>query len=104
MSFAAFLSVWQTATRTVRPAMSRLASRMPSMPRTAVNSMRSSGLPVAFSTTVRSAASMTPPVAPKMAPAPVASPSGLSNGLSGRSRKVRPTYLMSLMSSRVVRT
>ena len=77
---------------------------MPWKPRASWKSSRSSVLPVSLSQTVRRAASMTPPVVPKIAPAPEAVPSGLSKSVSGSWPKERPTYLMSLMSSRVVST
>ena len=58
--------------------------------------------PVRTSTAVRSAASMTPPVAPKMTAAPVDSPSGESNSASGRLLKSMLQILIRRASSRVV--
>ena len=54
-------------------------------------SMRNRGAYLQISATVLSAASITPPVVPKMAPAPDASPNGLSKSLSPRSGKSIPT-------------
>ena len=59
--------------------------------------------PVSCSTTVRRAASMTPPEAPKMAAAPVETPSMGSNAPSGRCSKSRPAWVIMRPSSRVVR-
>ena len=54
---------------------------------------------------VRSAASKTPPLAPKTTPAPVEAPSGLSYSPSlDKELKLTPLCRMSLASSRVVRT
>ena len=55
------------------------------------------------STTVRSAASMTPPVAPKITPDPVAVPNGSSKSLFGMSGRWMPASLIICASSRVVR-
>ena len=59
-----------------------LAILIPSRPLTVEYSKLSVDVPFKISTTVLSAASITPPVTPKMCPAPVASPNGLSNSLS----------------------
>ena len=59
--------------------------------------------PVTISSTVRRAASITPPVAPKITPEPVAVPNGSSKsdlGILGRSM---PASRIILASSRVVR-
>ena len=49
--------------------------------------------PVSYSTAVRSAASITPPVAPKITPAPVEMPRGASNSSSGSLVKVHARAL-----------
>ena len=73
------------------------------MPRISVNSRGAISPPVNFSTTVRRAASITPPVAPKMTLAPVDTPSRGSNSPSGRWSNIMPAWVMSRASSRVVR-
>jgi hypothetical protein len=60
-------------------------------------------LPVTSSMTVRRAASITPPVAPKMTPEPVAVPNGSSKSLFGHGfGQVDARLLDHLASSRVV--
>jgi hypothetical protein len=73
----------ETAISIRLPAISSEASLIPSTPLTWVKSKESGSLPVSFSYAVRSAASMTPPVAPKMSAAPELSPRGESNSPSG---------------------
>ena len=80
-----------------------LASLMPSMPRTSVKSRFFNSSPVRVSTAVRSAASITPPVAPKMTAAPVPRPSGASYSSSGSVLNFRPTLRIMRASSLVVR-
>ncbi|CDC75943.1 unknown [Candidatus Colimorpha enterica] len=75
---------------------------MESVPRTAVKSISRLSLPVSQSLAVRRAASITPPVAPKITAAPVSSPSGESNSSSGREVNLRPARSIILASSRVV--
>ncbi len=58
--------------------------------------------PVTSSITVRSADSMTPPVAPKMTPEPVAVPKGSSKSDFGMLGTSMPVSLNILASSRVV--
>ena len=58
---------------------------------------------MSFSTAVRRAASITPPVAPKIVDAPVLSPNGVSNSSSGRCLKKIPALSIILASSLVVR-
>ena len=65
--------------------------------------MLSTFSPVTSSMTVRSAASITPPVAPKMTPEPVAVPNGSSKSVLGRLGRSMPASLNILPSSRVVR-
>jgi len=62
------------------------------------------GVSVTISHTVRSAASMTPPVLAKMSAAPVEMPSGASIFSSGSARKSMPAWVIIAPSSRVVRT
>ena len=72
------------------------------MPRTAVNASGSGFLPVTKKYAERSAASITPPVAPKTTAAPVAEPSGLSNSSSGRYFGSMWFARIMILSSRVV--
>ena len=76
---------------------------MPSSPRTSAYSSRGISSPVSTSTTVRSAASITPPVTPNITPAPEDSPSISSNSSSGRCTKSSPAWRIMRASSRVVR-
>jgi len=64
--------------------------------------MSSTFSPVTSSMTVRSAASITPPVAPKMTPEPVAVPNGSSKSDFGTFGRSIPACLSILPSSRVV--
>ena len=77
---------------------------MPWVPRTSSKSTFVSGAPPIHSAAVRSAASMTPPVAPKMAPAPVDSPIGSSKSSSGSRAKLMPARWIIRAASRVVST
>jgi hypothetical protein len=70
--------------------MCSVASLMPSSPRTSSNLMRPMGSPVTTSTTVRSAASITPPVVPNSSPPPEPVPSGSSKWPSGSSAMLMP--------------
>ena len=72
-----------TQTLTSMPATVYTASFIPAVPRTS-EVQASLSLPVSQSLAVLSAASVTPPVAPKMTAALVSSPSGESNSSSGR--------------------
>ena len=65
---------------------------------------KGSSRPVTSSHTVRRAASITPPVTPKMSAAPVDRPSGASNVPSGSARRSMPADLIIRASSRVVST
>lgn len=80
--------------------------RVSSKPRTGVMSARSKRSStrrgVTSSMTVRSAASITPPVAPKMTPEPDAVPNGSSKSRSGRSGRWMPYSRIIRPSSRVV--
>ena len=67
-----------------------VASFRPLTPRTSSKTSGPSSLPVSFTAAVRSAASMTPPVAPKMSAAPELIPSGRSKSPSGRAAKSMP--------------
>jgi len=82
--------------------------RTSSKPRTGVMSawskMFSTCWPVTSSSTVRSAASMTPPVAPKMMPEPDAVPNGSSKSLGGMSGRYSPNCRVMTASSRAVST
>ena len=85
MSLRVLPSELTTATRTSpAPGILNVASFQPSMPRTAVKASGSGFLPVMKKCAERSAASITPPVAPKTTAAPVDEPRGLSNSSSGR--------------------
>ena len=64
--------------------------------------MLSTFSPVTSSMTVRRALSITPPVAPKITPEPVAVPNGSSKSLFGMLGRWRPASLNILPSSRVV--
>ena len=86
------------------PSRSTSASLIPSMPRAGIKFISGSGLPVTTSYAVRNAASITPPVAPKITAAPVDSPSGLSNSSDGSAANRTPDSLNIRASSRVVRT
>ena len=71
MTLRALPSPWATATlRSPNPGILMVASLMPSNPRTAQMSMFSSSSPVTRVYAERIAASITPPVAPKIVPAP----------------------------------
>ena len=59
--------------------------------------------PVTNSTTVRRAASITPPVAPKITPEPVAVPNGSSKSDFGMSGRSMPASWIIFAISRVVR-
>ena len=74
----------------------------PSVPRISVYSMASWLSPVSRSAAVRRAASITPPVAPKMTAAPVETPMASSNFSSGRRLKFSWAFLIRRASSRVV--
>nr|WP_211338713.1 hypothetical protein [Georgenia muralis] len=82
-------------------------SRTPSNPRTGRTSAwvkySSAGRPVTSSITVRRAASMTPPVAPKMTPEPVAVPKGLSKSEPASAGRSMPRWRIIFAASRVVR-
>ena len=84
------------------PTLREAAVGTGSVPLTSTKSTLGSSSPVKVSTAVRSAASITPPVAPKITAAPVPRPNGSSNFSSGRSLNFRPTFLIILASSLVV--
>ena len=75
------------------PATLTVVSLTISVPRTAVSSMGSVA-PLSHALAVRTAASMTPPVAPKITAAPVSSPRGSSNCSSGSMSNLMPDFLM----------
>ena len=62
---------WATATRTSFPATFSVASFTPSRPRMSFSSIDGRRSFVSAQCAVRSAASITPPVTPKIVPAPV---------------------------------
>ena len=70
-TFSMLAIEWATATRTSLPATCSVASFTPSRPRIAVSSMEGRRSFVSAQWAVRSAASITPPVTPKIVPAPV---------------------------------
>ena len=75
---------------------------MGAVPLTTSKSTFSNGLFVSVSTAVLKAASITPPVAPNITPAPEDSPKGLSKSSSGNKLKLIPALLIILASSLVV--
>ena len=97
--------LWATATFTIRSPIFMQASLTPSSPRTAWYSIVDKSSLVKTSATVRNAASITPPLAPKITPAPVYSPNiSWSKSSSFKSRKLIPNILINLPNSLVVNT
>ena len=94
-----------TAQFTFVPFISTENRLIPSRPRASVTSSFSKGLPVCSSYAVRSAASITPPLAPNMSPAPEQMPIGESKSISAKSAQLRiPFCLQKSPNSLVVRT
>ena len=78
-----------------------VAARTPSKPLSSSKSTLPRLSPVTFSYAVRTAASITPPVVPKITAAPVDSPNGLSNSASSKLSKSILACLISAASSLV---
>mmetsp|Transcript_41736 Transcript_41736/g.124837 ORF Transcript_41736/g.124837 Transcript_41736/m.124837 type:complete len:247 (+) Transcript_41736:580-1320(+) len=81
-----------------------VASLMPSRPRTSSNTTLPIGLPSTSSTTVRSAASITPPVVPNSCAPPLPVPSGSSNSDSSSVVRSMPASASIAAISTVVTT
>ncbi|OPZ47159.1 MAG: hypothetical protein BWY92_01844 [Firmicutes bacterium ADurb.BinA052] len=91
------------------PATFTVASLTPSSPRTSSKTSRVRGIPEVFSgerssAAARSTASATPPLFPKIMPAPVDTPRGRSKGAMGSLSKSTPVSRIIRANSCVVRT
>ena len=104
ITFLAFPSPLVTKILISFPFTLTVALFIPFSPRTSSNFISSKSFPVNKSWAVLRAASITPPVVPKIAPAPVASPIGLSNSESLKSSKSILACLIIFASSLVVIT
>ena len=105
-SFAVFSKPLATAMRTVASptVSSREIHGVSGVASVVSHTLKSGFSPVMRKAAERRAASITPPVRPKMVAAPLDSPSGLSKGVSVRFAQFTPTIRSKRLNSRTVST